>query len=121
MSTATRRYADLTTAEVADALGRDSVLVLPTGAIEPHGPHLPLSTDLIMAESIAAEVVDRGAAAGHDVWLLPALAYTKSDEHARLPGTMAACVDSSGNSHRSGIGHVLDTGETSAGDQCPRW
>ncbi|MFF0708975.1 creatininase family protein [Gordonia sputi] len=88
MSTATRRYADLTTAEVADALGRDSVLVLPTGAIEPHGPHLPLSTDLIMAESIAAEVVDRGAAAGHDVWLLPALAYTKSDEHARLPGTL---------------------------------
>ena len=88
MSTATRRYADLTTAEVGSALHRDSILVLPTGAIEPHGPHLPLATDLVMAEAISAAVVDRGAALGHDVWLLPALAYTKSDEHAHLPGTL---------------------------------
>lgn len=88
MTTATRRYADLTTAEVETALSRDSVLVIPTGAIEPHGPHLPLATDYLMAQSISAAVVDQGAAAGHDVWLLPALGYTKSDEHARLPGTL---------------------------------
>ncbi|MXP21315.1 creatininase family protein [Gordonia sp. HNM0687] len=84
----TRRYAELTTAQVATALSRDSVLVLPTGAIEPHGPHLPLATDLIMAEAVSEAVVARGAAAGHDVWLLPALGYTKSDEHALLPGTI---------------------------------
>ncbi|QNG20498.1 creatininase family protein [Rhodococcus triatomae] len=88
MTTRTRRYVDLTTAEVSEALSRDSVLVLPTGAIEPHGPHLPLSTDLVVAEALGRELVDRGAALGHDVWLLPALSYTKSDEHARLPGTM---------------------------------
>jgi creatinine amidohydrolase len=64
------------------------VLVLPTGAIEPHGPHLPLATDLIVAEALSSAVVERGAAAGHDVWLLPALGYTKSDEHAHLPGTI---------------------------------
>ncbi len=83
-----RRYAELTTAEIDTALSRDSILVLPTGAIEPHGPHLPLATDLIVAEAVSAAVVERGAAAGHDVWLLPALGYTKSDEHAALPGTM---------------------------------
>ncbi|GAC53648.1 creatininase family protein [Gordonia amicalis] len=83
-----RRYAELTTAEIDSALSRDSILVLPTGAIEPHGPHLPLATDLIVAEAVSAAVVGRGAAAGHDVWLLPALGYTKSDEHAALPGTM---------------------------------
>ncbi|MGC5248553.1 creatininase family protein [Gordonia sp. DT219] len=88
MTTTTRRYGDLTTSEVGEVLTRDSVLILPTGAMEPHGPHLPLSTDLVMAEAIASAVVDRGADAGHDVWLLPPLAYTKSDEHARLPGTM---------------------------------
>ncbi|MFZ2239843.1 MAG: creatininase family protein [Gordonia amarae] len=88
MSTATRRFADLTTTEVGTALSRDSVLVLPTGAVEPHGPHLPMSTDLVVAEALSSAVVDAGAAAGHDVWLLPALAYTKSDEHAQLPGTM---------------------------------
>jgi len=84
----TRRYAELTTEQVATLLSRDSVLVLPTGAIEPHGPHLPLATDLIVAEAVSEAVVERGAAAGHDVWLLPALGYTKSDEHAQLPGTI---------------------------------
>ena len=88
MSSATRRFADLTTAEVGTALSRDSVLVLPTGAVEPHGPHLPMSTDLVVAEELSAAVVDAGARAGHDVWLMPALAYTKSDEHAELPGTI---------------------------------
>lgn len=88
MSVLSRRYAELTTAQITTVLQRDSVLVLPTGAIEPHGPHLPLATDLIVAEAVSAAVVERGAAAGHDVWLLPALGYTKSDEHAQLPGTL---------------------------------
>ncbi|NLU84313.1 creatininase family protein [Rhodococcus sp. HNM0569] len=88
MTTRSRRYVELTTVEAATVLGRDSILVIPTGAVEPHGPHLPLATDLVMADALAAEVVARGSAAGHDVWLMPALAYTKSDEHARLPGTM---------------------------------
>ncbi|MQY25500.1 creatininase family protein [Nocardia aurantia] len=88
MTTTTRRFADLTTAEVPRALSRDSVLVLPTGALEPHGPHLPLRTDLLIAERTAAAAVDRAAAAGQDVWLLPALGYTKSDEHAHFPGAL---------------------------------
>ncbi|WP_216900759.1 creatininase family protein [Nocardia alni] len=88
MSTSTRHFSDLTTAEVPVALHRDSILVLPTGAIEPHGPHLPLRTDLLVAEAVTSAAVERAAAAGHDVWLLPALGYTKSDEHANLPGAM---------------------------------
>ncbi|RDI56005.1 creatininase family protein [Nocardia mexicana] len=88
MTTSTRRFADLSTTEIPDVLHRDSILVLPTGAIEPHGPHLPLRTDLVMAEAVSAAAVDRAAAQGEDVWLLPALGYTKSDEHANLPGAM---------------------------------
>lgn len=88
MSTATRNFADLTTAEIGGALHPDSVLILPTGAIEPHGPHLPLRTDLVMAEAVTAAAHERAVAEGHDAWLLPALAYTKSDEHANLPGAM---------------------------------
>jgi len=73
---------------VAEHLTADSVVVVPTGAIEHHGPHLPLATDRIMAEAVAAAAVERAAAAGVDAWLLPSLAYTKSDEHAWAPGTM---------------------------------
>jgi creatinine amidohydrolase len=82
-----RRLADLAAPQVARRLGEGSVLVLPVGAVEQHGPHLPLSTDLVIAEEMAARVVaERGEEL--DLWLLPALAYTKSNEHAWAPGTI---------------------------------
>jgi creatinine amidohydrolase len=82
-----RCLADLRAPEIATRLSERSVLVQPLGAIEQHGPHLPLSTDLVVAEEIAARVVaQRGDEL--DVWLLPPLAYTKSDEHAWAPGTI---------------------------------
>ncbi|ALJ22183.1 creatininase family protein [Microbacterium sp. No. 7] len=83
-----RRLDHLSGPEAGRVLDASSILVLPTGAIEHHGEHLPLATDAIMAERIAARIVDAAAADGHDVWLLPTLAYTKSDEHAWAPGTM---------------------------------
>jgi creatinine amidohydrolase len=73
--------------DVLGALGPNSVLVQPVGAIEQHGPHLPLSTDLLIAQTLSERVVDeRGDEL--DLWLLPPLAYTKSDEHAWSPGTV---------------------------------
>jgi len=87
MAQSTRRLADLRAPEVVTALGPQSVLIQPVGAIEQHGPHLPLSTDLLIAEELAERVV---AAHGDalDLWLLPPLAYTKSNEHAWAPGTI---------------------------------
>jgi creatinine amidohydrolase len=63
-------------------------VVLPTGAVEHHGPHLPLITDVLLAEMIGEAAVAEAAGGGLDVWLLPTLAYTKSDEHHWAPGTM---------------------------------
>lgn len=83
-----RRLDHLSGPEVLRRLGPGSVLVLPTGAIEHHGEHLPLATDAIMAERLAERIVDAAVGDGHDVWLLPTLAYTKSDEHAWAPGTL---------------------------------
>lgn len=87
MTPAPRRFIDLSGPAVAERLGRDSVLVQPVGAVEHHGPHLPLATDLVTAESLASAAVD---AHGDelDLWLLPPLAYTKSNEHAWAPGTV---------------------------------
>jgi creatinine amidohydrolase len=76
-----RRFADLTGPQVAELLTEKSILVQPLGAIEQHGPHLPLSTDSVVATAVAEAAVD---AVGEelDVWLLPTLEYTKSNEHA---------------------------------------
>lgn len=85
--TRVRYFPDLTGPQVTELLTERSILVQPLGAIEQHGPHLPLSTDSVVATAVAqaaiAEVGDE-----LDVWLLPTLEYTKSNEHAWSAGTV---------------------------------
>jgi creatinine amidohydrolase len=79
--------AELSAPEAQRRLTERSVLVQPVGAIEQHGPHLPLNTDLLIADAVCtAAVDDRGDEL--DLWLLPSLAYTKSNEHHWAPGTV---------------------------------
>ncbi|MSX80712.1 MAG: creatininase family protein, partial [Actinobacteria bacterium] len=84
--TSHRRLADLRASEFPGRVSDRSTLVLPLGAIEQHGPHLPYSTDLLVAQSAAEATVEQ-CGDDHDLWLLPALAYTKSNEHAWDTGT----------------------------------
>jgi creatinine amidohydrolase len=84
----TRLLAELSGPAVAVRLTPESIVVVPTGAIEHHGPHLPLVTDHLIAEAIGSAAVGAAAEAGLDVWRLPTLAYTKSDEHSWAPGTV---------------------------------
>lgn len=57
--------------------------MLPLGATEQHGAHLPLETDTLLA-TCAAEAL---GAAG--IRVLPALAYGASGEHQSFPGTVS--------------------------------
>lgn len=79
---------ELSSPAATGALGESSILVLPVGAIEGHGPHLPLSTDALIAEASTTAAVARAAGKGVDVWQLPTLSITKSDEHAWAAGTL---------------------------------
>jgi creatinine amidohydrolase len=83
----TRRLAELRAPEIVDAVGPGATLVLPVGAVEQHGPHLPLATDLLIADAVCDQLV---AARGDelDLWLLPPLAVSRSNEHAWAPGTL---------------------------------
>lgn len=80
---APHRLGDETWRDVA-AAGR-RLLAVPLGSTEQHGPHLPLATDTI----VAAALVERLAAARHDVAVAPALPYGSSGEHAGFPGTLS--------------------------------
>jgi creatinine amidohydrolase len=61
------------------------VLLLPLGATEQHGPHLPLGTDT----EIAVALCETAALRFPEVLVGPALAYGSSGEHADFPGTLS--------------------------------
>lgn len=82
-----RRLDSLRAPQIDELVGAASIVVLPLGAVEQHGPHLPLDTDLLIADRVSAAAVER-VGDEHDVWLLPPLAFTKSNEHAWSPGTI---------------------------------
>ncbi len=63
----------------------DSVLVVPLGAAEQHGPHLPYTVDTEIATRLAEELTVSRA----DTVLAPALPYGSSGEHAGFPGTLS--------------------------------
>lgn len=62
--------------------------VLPVGAIEQHGRHLPVGTDTLLAQALAERL-----AARLDAYLLPPLAITSSIEHRRAKGTVYLRAD----------------------------
>ena len=80
-----RIWSELNTNDFA-VLPQDTVALLPVGAIEQHGPHLPLSTDTTLAEGMALEAAKRVADA--TVLVLPAVSIGKSDEHLNFKGTL---------------------------------
>ncbi|MGH8926883.1 MAG: creatininase family protein [Acidimicrobiia bacterium] len=83
----TRRLSELRAPQLNALITSRSVLVQPVGSIEQHGAHLPFETDLLVAATAAQAVVEeRGDEL--DLWLLPPLIYTKSNEHAWAAGTI---------------------------------
>ncbi len=87
MAKVARNLGDLRGPEVVNKITPRSIFVQPLGAIEQHGPHLPLNTDEIIAAAVAQATVGE-VGEKLDVWLLPTLSYTKSNEHAWAPGTI---------------------------------
>ncbi|MGY0499854.1 mycofactocin biosynthesis peptidyl-dipeptidase MftE [Nocardia sp. FBN12] len=77
--------AHLTSPEAGVRAAAGVILVIPLGATEQHGPHLPLSTD----SDIASAVCLRAAAERSDVLIAPAVPYGASGEHAGFAGTLS--------------------------------
>ena len=66
----------------------DSIAVLPTAAIEQHGPHLPVFTDSLMCELIARKAAEK-AADRASVVVAPILFFGNSHHHFPFPGVMS--------------------------------
>jgi creatinine amidohydrolase/Fe(II)-dependent formamide hydrolase-like protein len=103
-------WAELTTEDVQGLAEDSTVVIQPIGAVEQHGPHLPLITDALVAEVIARTAVER-LGDGSNMWVLPTLHYGKSTEHLGRAGTIAmstatlqaVCMDLGESLARSGV------------------
>ena len=80
----------MTWEEVRDLGASRTVAILPVGAIEAHGPHLPLDTDVIIADAMARAAAPRLDAHGLTPLLLPALVYTAAPFASGFAGTLSA-------------------------------
>lgn len=78
----------LTAAQLAEFTLCDPVAVLVLGAIEQHGTHLPLTTDLTIGEGLQAAMLEELDPA-INVVCLPPIAVGASDEHLSFPGTLS--------------------------------
>ncbi|WOP15983.1 creatininase family protein [Ottowia sp. SB7-C50] len=83
----TRQWSDLVTTDFAVMDLARTIAVLPLGATEQHGPHLPLSVDANLAHSMADATTDH-LPADLPVLFLPVQRIGYSPEHAAFPGTL---------------------------------
>ena len=92
------RYEKLTWPEINDAVDLGKVCILPCGAVEQHGPHLPLDVDLVCPGGIAhgagLEIPDK-------MLVLPIVAYGYTGHVMDFPGTI-------NNDFEHFMHHVLD-------------
>jgi creatinine amidohydrolase len=65
----------------------NTVIVLPAGSTEQHGPHLPCSVDATIAAGVIGHALAR-LPAEIPAYALPPISYGKSDEHLHFPGTV---------------------------------
>jgi creatinine amidohydrolase len=96
--------ADLTTTAADAALDDAAVALLPTGATEQHGPHLPLGTDTRAATGVA-DRLDR-----EDVVVCPPLSVGVSDHHRQFPGTLSVTPETFGRYVRETVESLADHG-----------
>lgn len=84
------KLADLAYPEVAERISGGAIALWPSGATEAHGPHLPLGTDMIIAEEtcrrVASALENRGDLSAV---VLPPLAFTVTEMARPFAGTIS--------------------------------
>jgi|SRR5581483_1033627 len=87
MATTTRRIDELAVNEVAEALKSTDVVIVPVGAVEPHGHHAPMGSDTFIATTIADRLAE--ASGGLVFTALPLGIINLGYDFRYMPGTVS--------------------------------
>lgn len=87
MTSKSRFWADLSTRDFAQLDAARTVAVLPLGATEQHGPHLPLAVDHVLVDGVVGACLPH-LPADLPVLFLPTQQVGYSPEHSRFAGTL---------------------------------
>jgi creatinine amidohydrolase len=106
------RFRELTWPEVNEAVAHGPCILIPVGAIEQHGPHLPVDVDNAITEHLCDEAARRSAG---DVIVMPAIHYGYNAHNMDFPGTIsirmehfiAYCVDVGASLAYQGFRHMF--------------
>lgn len=95
--------------DVRDLLAQypDAIALLPVGALEAHGPHLPLATDVVIAEGLCRRAA---AALGPATAIAPAIVYSVTDYAGGFAGTAGIAPDVATAHVRGVIGGLAAAG-----------
>lgn len=86
--------------EISGKIAEKKIAILPVGAVEAHGPHLPLSTDNLLAEEMSDRLAERV-----DAFVLPVLSYGQVWSLRNFPGSINV-------SNESLISFIYDIGSS---------
>ena len=100
-----RRLSDLDSRSLERVLPRRPLLILPVGALEAHGPHLPLGADLLQAEATADALAER-----LDALVAPGLAYGVCPGTRRFPGSVSRSLEGLAREVREILGEFFRQG-----------
>ncbi len=83
------RYDHLTWSEINEAAALKKMVVLPIGAIQQHGPHLPVDADEVIVTTLAMAAAERRR---QRVLVAPTLPYSYNLESMDFPGTVSVAA-----------------------------
>jgi len=98
------KLAEAAWVDVRDLLGGapTATVLLPVGALEAHGPHLPLATDVIIAEGLARRAAAALEAEGRAAAVAPAIVYSVTEYAGGFAGTVGIAAETAAQ-HVRGI------------------
>lgn len=100
-----RRLLDIDSRTFERRLASNPLVILPVGALEAHGPHLPLGADQIQAEATAHALAD-----AVDGIVAPTIPYGSAPGARRFPGTVSLSLAELGTHVAGVLGEFARTG-----------